>query len=81
MNNVADIIKSHNKKILREEKMNENRCNCRKKADCLLRGQCLATDVVYQAKVSEPDKDPKIYIGTICLRTTSLMIASVREFE
>ena len=63
MNNVADIIKSRNKQILREEKMNEDGCNCRKKADCPLRGQCLATNVVYRAKVTEPNKDPKIYIG------------------
>ena len=63
MNNVANIIKSHNKKILREEKTNDNGCNCRKKADCTLRGQCLATNVVCQAKVTEPNKDPKIYIG------------------
>ena len=63
MNNVANIIKSHNKKILCEEKMNEDGYNCRKKADCPLKGQCLATNVVYQAKVTEPNKDPKVYIG------------------
>ena len=63
MNNVADIIISHNKKILSEEKMNEDGCNCRKKADCPLRGQCLATNLVYQANVTEANIDPKIYIG------------------
>ena len=48
---------------LHPENMNEDGCNCRNKADYPRRGQCLATNVVYQAKVPEPNKDPKIYIG------------------
>ena len=31
--------------------------------ECPLKGKCLATNIIYQAKVIQPDKNPRLYIG------------------
>ena len=53
MNNLAQIIKSHNSKILNNNNIiNENPgCNCRRKAECPLDNQCLSCSLVYKASV------------------------------
>ena len=65
MNNMASIIKGHNKKVLNNEKASSAGCNCRNKNNCPLDNQCLTTATIYQAKVFEPgkDDDPKVYVG------------------
>jgi hypothetical protein len=65
MNNMASIIKGHNKKVLINEKASSAGCNCRNKNNFPLDKQCSTTATIYQAKVFEPKKedDPKVYIG------------------
>ena len=65
MNNMASIIKGHNKNVLNNEKASSAGCNCRNNNKCPLDKQCLTTATIYQAKVFEPEKDddPKVYVG------------------
>ena len=44
----------------------ETNCNCRNKDKCPLSGNCLASNVIYQAEVTKTDdKDKKLYIGMV----------------
>ena len=62
--NVSRIISSHNKKILNPKPIeNQKSCNCRKKTDCPLNGNCLEKEVIYKCKVNAPNSDSKHYIG------------------
>ena len=62
MPNVKQIIDGHNKAILKTaetaqpQKSEGNTCSCRKKEDCPLNGECLVSEVVYQATVSTGDE-------------------------
>ena len=64
-NTLAQIISSHNSKILKSEEMSaERKCNCTKDV-CPLGGKCLEKNVVYQATVT-PTSDPtkvEYYVG------------------
>ena len=61
---MAIMINGHNKKKLNSHETEEMAgCNCRKKVDCPLDGQCLATNIVYQAKVVTLEEESKIYVG------------------
>ena len=53
MNNMTQIIKSHNSKILNNNNIiNKNPgCNCRRKAECPLDNQSLSCSLVYKASV------------------------------
>ena len=67
MPNVASHISSHNIKMLQNSKPSENQqsknCNCQKKAECPLQGNCLASAIVYQAD-AKPEIGAKVkYIG------------------
>ena len=63
--NMANIIKSHNQKILNENNgvRNERKCNCRNKDLCPLDGACLTSNVIYEATVTTKTGDTKTYIG------------------
>ena len=63
--NMANIIKSHNQKILNENNgvSNERKCNCRNKDLCPLDGACLTSNVIYEATVTTTTGDTKTYIG------------------
>lgn len=65
---VDDIVKQHNSYVRRQEKDDENArtCNCRTPGDCPLRGECLASEIVYCANVTVPSSTtaPKQYIGS-----------------
>ena len=62
--NVAQIITGHNKNILKAKPQdNVNPCNCRKKDECPLNGNCVVKDVVYQCQVSAGNTPSKTYIG------------------
>ena len=62
MPNLEWRIDAHIKSILRERPQQpEKMCNGRSKPDCPLKGECLTTNVIYQATV-EPATQ-KTYIG------------------
>ena len=62
MPNVKQIIDSHNKAMLKvaetaqPQREGGKTCSCRKEEDCSLNGECLVSEVVYQAKVTTRDK-------------------------
>ena len=66
MENVEEIIKSHNAKILKDGKARPKQCNCPKlkKDSCPLNGHCRDTNLVYKAEVKSK-KMTKVYYG-IC---------------
>ena len=65
MNNMTQIIKSHNSKILNNNNIiNENPgCNCRRKAECPLDNQCLSRSLVYKASVIPTVAAKRKYLG------------------
>ena len=46
MNNMKNIIGSHNKKINSYNKINGKTCNCRNKSNCPLDNKCLTEKIV-----------------------------------
>ena len=47
----ANMIKSHNNRILSEEKTQDQpKCNCRQKDTCPLQGNCLDKELIYQGE-------------------------------
>ena len=60
--NVASIIKSHNKKLIITSIKNTMSCNCRKKHECLLNGKCRADNIVYKCVVSVHRYPNKVYL-------------------
>ena len=46
--NVGNIIKSHNKKLINSSNHHEQPCNCRKKEDCPLEGKCRTKNIIYK---------------------------------
>ena len=67
MKNIKSIIKSHNAKVVKTNKRKESlkKCNCRQKADCPLRGECLTEAVIYKAIITADSRnhESKSYIG------------------
>lgn len=65
MENMAQVIKRHNNKILNQDQMtNEKQCNCRRKNECPLKRSCLKKNLVYQATVTSNNQNAKkVYIG------------------
>ena len=62
MPNVKQLIDGHNKAILQsaetaqwQQDEGKKTCNCRKKEECPLEGECLVNEVVYQAMVKTQD--------------------------
>ena len=68
MPNVKQIIDGHNKAILKktaqpqQDSRGDKTCNCREKDECPLNGECLAKEIVYQAKVTT-EGSFETYIG------------------
>ena len=67
MPNMKSIIASHNKTVLSNYSSTPatdhvKECNCRKKEQCLLEGQCLANNIVYQATVTS-NTTTETYVG------------------
>ena len=62
MNNMSKIIKGHNKKVTSKPRDQRPKCNCRKKAECPMEGNCLVNDVVYKCDVTRP-LPKKVYLG------------------
>ena len=66
MDNVKRIISKHNFYVLskKETESKNTKCNCRDKAKCPLKGNCLAEGIIYQANVTTTDgTNTKQYIG------------------
>ena len=64
MDNLATIIKKHNAKILKPNENTINKeCNCRKKSECPLDGECMTPSTIYKATVTSTNREPKAYIG------------------
>jgi hypothetical protein len=67
MPNLKQTISNHNRKLLTKSNptATSRKCNCRDKTQCPLRGNCLASNLVYQAvvKTSYPNKPEETYIG------------------
>ena len=67
MSNIHQIITSHNKTVLSNEKSEAEQtrpCNCRNKTACLLQGKCLQKGVIYQATIMQSNTDKQdTYIG------------------
>ena len=63
--NMANIIKSHNQKILNENSTtsSEKKCNCRNKNLCPLDGTCLTKNIIYEATVTTTSGNSRTYIG------------------
>ena len=61
---MKQVISGHNRKILKGKPV-ELPCNCRKKDECPLDGQCRAENLIYQATVTQPDHPDKTehYVG------------------
>ena len=61
---MATILSAHNAKILSPEKDDPSaRCNCQKKSNCPVPGECCRNNVVYQATVLHADGGTAEYIG------------------
>ena len=65
MPNMASIVTSHNKNILRNKEQQATRsCNCRIKASCPLDGNCQQKNVIYRCNVKSSNQDTEAnYIG------------------
>ena len=62
--NMANIVKQHNRKVLNGDGEKQTKpCNCRDKSNCPLNGECLATNVIYEAKLTTTDST-MLYYGT-----------------
>ena len=61
---MSSFISSHNKKFLNSRTGNIKKCNCKKKDECSLNGQCLAQDIVYKCIASTSMNPDKTYLGT-----------------
>ena len=69
MPNFKSKISSHNKKTLTSIRSDGTtpaevkQCNCKRKGECPLDGNCVISSVVYQATVRAPDKPDMKYVG------------------
>ena len=63
MKNINSVISYHNKNVLNSSAVSFG-CNCRKKESCPLNGECLTSQLVYRATVTNAvNEDMKKYIG------------------
>ena len=60
---MAQIIRKHNKSVINPKRVPAPACNCRKKCDCPLSGNCLASSFIYEAIAQTPDNEEKVYLG------------------
>ena len=62
MNNISNIIKGHNKKVISKPHDQRPKCNCRKKAECPMEGNCQVYNIIYKCDVARP-LPKKVYLG------------------
>ena len=65
--NIGSAISSHNKKLLTPPTPEEtNKCNCKEKENCPVKGKCQKTEVIYRATVTQEDGNENTYTGITC---------------
>ena len=70
--NFGNMIKSHNNRILSEEKTQDQpKCNCRQKDTCPLEEQCLDKELIYQCSLKE-NTNSDGFISTAILSNTKV---------
>ena len=62
--NVANIIKSHNKKLISPSNQKKLSCNCRNKKECPLDGKCRSENIIYKCVATATGHLDKVYLGT-----------------
>ena len=63
MPNMNNVIRKHNSKIMKNPAPSTTKtCNCRRKTDCPMDGNCLSECLIYKASVSTTTN--KYYYGT-----------------
>ena len=68
--NFANIIKSHNNRILSEEKTQDQpKCNCRQKDTCPLEGNCLDKELIYQCNLKENTTSDRVKYNSLTENT------------
>ena len=85
MSNIKQIIKSHNTRVLSKSLPDpppSRTCNCRVKADCPLRGECLVSSVIYKATVASgaTSKQYVDRLGGLVVRASALQSEGL-EFD
>ena len=63
---MKSFIDNNNKKVLKDDSVEEKRnCNCRKKDERPMNGECLTETIVYKAEITTNDNNdkPMVYIG------------------
>ena len=60
--NMENIIAARNKQILRKKEEENRKCNCRKKEECPLNGECCTKTIIYKAEIDIARKKYN-YIG------------------
>ena len=81
---VESIITSYNKSLLNQDAYNDNQllpCNCQKKSQCLLDGQCCERSLVYQATLKSANNPDKIYYGSTKMEFKSRFYNHKHRFE
>ena len=64
MKNVCQIIKKHKNNVGRKKPKSASSCNCRKKDDWPMNGNCLINNVIYKCTVSPTTtKKQRAYLG------------------
>ena len=62
--NMSQIIKGHNKKIVQKDIQETLDCNCRVRTDCPLNGDCRKENVIYKCTATSCDSK-KVNFGFI----------------
>ena len=62
---IEQIIAGKNAKVLKEQPSEtpQKTCSCPSTKECLLDQKCLEKNIIYQATVEQPNKEPKTYVG------------------
>ena len=64
------MIKSHNNRILSEEKTHDQpKCNCRQKDTCPLEGNCLDKELIYQCNLKENTTSDRVKYNSLTENT------------
>ena len=51
---MSNIIKGHNKKVISKPHDQRPKCNCRKKAECPMEGNCQVNNILYKCDITRP---------------------------
>ena len=79
--NMEKIISSKNSKTLRQNNQESKTCSCTKDKECPLGGKCLTNNLVYQATIEVPNKQPKTYIGQTSTNFKARLATHTHSFK